>query len=101
MQSDPLLEQLDWFFTSPNWTVDFPNTEVLPLAKITSDHVPCQIVISTRIPRANIFRFENFWAQQSDFPEVVQESWSTTAQLTDAARTISSKFKALRSKLKV
>ena len=38
MQSNPLLEQLDWFFTSPDWTLDFPNTEVLPLAKITSDH---------------------------------------------------------------
>jgi hypothetical protein len=71
MQSDPLLEQLDWFFTSPNWTVDYPNTEVLPLAKITSDHLPCQIVISTRIPRANIFRFENFWAEQNDFIDTV------------------------------
>lgn len=100
MQSDPLLEQLDWFFTSPNWTVDYPNTEVLPLAKITSDHLPCQIVISTRIPRANVFRFENFWTERDDFIDTVQECWSTTAQMTDAARTISFKFKALRSKLK-
>ena len=60
MQSDPLLEQLDWFFTSPNWTLDFPNTEVLPLAKITSDHIPCKIIISTQIPRSNVFGFENF-----------------------------------------
>jgi endonuclease/exonuclease/phosphatase family metal-dependent hydrolase len=50
MQLEPLLEQLDWFFT-----IDFPNTEVLPMAKITSDHIPCKIVISTSIPRANIF----------------------------------------------
>ena len=47
MQSNPLLEQLDWFFTSPDWTLDFPNTEVLPLAKITSDHIPCRISINT------------------------------------------------------
>jgi len=60
MQSDPLLEQLDWFFTSPNWTLDFPNTKVLPLAKITSDHIPCKIIISTQIPRSKVFRFENF-----------------------------------------
>jgi hypothetical protein len=32
MQQNPLLEQLDWFFTSVNWTNDFPMTEVLPLA---------------------------------------------------------------------
>ena len=40
MQQDPLLEQLDWFFTSINWTRYYPNTLVLPLAKIASDHIP-------------------------------------------------------------
>jgi hypothetical protein len=60
MQSDPLLEQLDWFSTSPNWTLDYPLTEVFPMAQITSDHVPCRVSVSTRIPRANIFRLENF-----------------------------------------
>ena len=60
IQADPLLEQLDWFFTSPNWTLDYPNTEVLPMAKITSDHIPCRISVSTKIPRENIFIFENF-----------------------------------------
>lgn len=100
MQSNPLLEQLDWFFTSPNWTIDYPNTEVLPLARITSDHLPCQIVISTRIPRANIFRFENFWGHQNDFYDTVNASWAATVQMTDATRNISSKFKSLRSALK-
>jgi endonuclease/exonuclease/phosphatase family metal-dependent hydrolase len=60
MKTEPLLEQLDWFFTSPNWTLQYPNTEVLPLAKITSDHIPCRIVISTKILRSTIIRFENF-----------------------------------------
>jgi hypothetical protein len=60
MQSDPLLEQLDWFSTSPNWTLDYPLTEVFPMAQITSDHIPCRVSVSTRIPRANIFRLENF-----------------------------------------
>jgi len=60
MQTDPLLEQLDWFFTSINWTLDFPNTEVLPLAKITSDHIPCKVVISTKIPRQVYFILKIF-----------------------------------------
>jgi len=60
MQINPLLEQLDWFFTSINLTIDYPNTEALPLAKITSDHLPCQITIGTKIPKANVFRFENY-----------------------------------------
>jgi len=33
MQQSPLLEQLDWFFTTVNWTTTFPNTLALPLAK--------------------------------------------------------------------
>ena len=34
----PLLEQLDWFFTMLNWTTTFPNTLVNPLGKPVSDH---------------------------------------------------------------
>ena len=30
MQEDPLLEQLDWFFTSNNWTTSYLNTTVKP-----------------------------------------------------------------------
>lgn len=100
MQSEPLLEQLDWFFTMANWTIDFPNTAVLPLAKITSDHIPCKVVISTSIPKASLFRFESFWVEQIDFQETVMDCWSSTPELSDAARNISSKFKALRARLK-
>ena len=60
MQHDPLLEKLDWFFTSATWTVTFPNTMVYPLVKPISDHVPCVISIGTMIPKAKIFRLENF-----------------------------------------
>jgi hypothetical protein len=34
---------------------------VLPLARTTSDHLPCKIQIGADIPKANIFRFENYW----------------------------------------
>jgi hypothetical protein len=60
MQSSPLLEQVVWFFTSVAWTNIYPQTLVLPLARITSDHIPRKIQIGTRIPKANIFRFENY-----------------------------------------
>jgi endonuclease/exonuclease/phosphatase family metal-dependent hydrolase len=66
MQQDPFLEQLDWFFTSVNWTIDYLNTLVLPMAKITSDHIPCRIAIVTSIPKATIFRFENYGLSTQD-----------------------------------
>lgn len=100
MQSDPLLEQLDWFFTSPNWTLEYPNTEVLPLAKITSDHIPCKIAISTSIPRSSIFRFENFWAAIDSFVPTVQECWANAPSSEDSAMNISIKLKKLRYSLK-
>uniref|UniRef100_A0A453K5D4 Uncharacterized protein n=1 Tax=Aegilops tauschii subsp. strangulata TaxID=200361 RepID=A0A453K5D4_AEGTS len=30
MQDNPLLEQLDWLFTSADWIFSYPMTEVLP-----------------------------------------------------------------------
>ena len=61
IQSDPLMEQLDWFFTSSNWIIDFANMMVFPLAMPASDHVPCMVNIGIVIPKATIFRFEIFW----------------------------------------
>nr|ABA96638.1 retrotransposon protein, putative, LINE subclass [Oryza sativa Japonica Group] len=64
MQADPLLEQLDWVFTSANWISVFPNTQALVTAKNTSDHAPIKIQIATSIPKSNVFRFENYWLKQ-------------------------------------
>ena len=61
MQDNPLLEKLDWIFTSTNWTTQLPNTMAIPLAKLSSDHIPIQIQIGTSVPKANIFRFEEYW----------------------------------------
>lgn len=75
MQREPLLEQLDWFFTSSNWISVYPNSIVLPLAKTGSDHVPCVINIDTNIPKAKIFRFDNYWVDLPGFKECVANSW--------------------------
>jgi hypothetical protein len=101
MQSDPLLEQLDWFFTSPNWTLDYPITEVFPMAQITSDHIPCRVSVSSRIPRSNIFRFENFCLEHDVFFDTVQNSWLAPVSSPNSTRVISSKLKRLRSALKL
>jgi endonuclease/exonuclease/phosphatase family metal-dependent hydrolase len=43
MQDNPLLEKLDWIFTSANWTTLFPHTIATPLAKLSSDHIPIKV----------------------------------------------------------
>ena len=52
MQQNPLLEQLNWVFTSLNWTASFPNTIVNPLGRPVSDHIPFSVVIQTIILKA-------------------------------------------------
>jgi hypothetical protein len=67
----------------------------------TSDHVPCLISISTKIPRKSIFRFENYWLEHTDFQNVVQHSWIAPAHISDATLILTAKFKNLRRSLKI
>jgi endonuclease/exonuclease/phosphatase family metal-dependent hydrolase len=60
MQDSPLLEKLDWVFTSPDWTTEFPNTLLYPLAKLGSDHTPIHVQIGNDIQKSNVFRFEYY-----------------------------------------
>jgi hypothetical protein len=100
MQDSPLLQRLDWFFTSVAWSTTFPNTMALPLAMTTSDHVPCVISIQTSIPKSVIFRFENRWLQHPDFLTTVENTWNQSIHYADAAKRITAKFKILRKELK-
>ena len=100
MQDNPLLEQLDWFFTSADWITSYPMTEVLPMARSASDHVPCVVTIKTSIPKSKIFRFENYWAELEGFMECVQQSWQKPSNKSHITARIADKFKCLRGALK-
>jgi hypothetical protein len=99
MQENPLLEQLDWFFTSSNWILDYPNSIVLPLAHTKSDHVPCVVTIDTIIPKSNIFRFEFFWVDHPGFIDCVKGSWCIPSNMSHCSAKIADKFKSLRHSL--
>jgi hypothetical protein len=96
MQKTPLLEQLDWFFTSSNWILDYPNSMVLPLARKGSDHTPCIVNIDTDIPKAKLFRFENFWVDLPGFMECVKKSWSNPSHKNYSSAILMDKLKNLR-----
>jgi hypothetical protein len=74
MQEVPLLQQIDWFFTSVAWTSIFPLSLVLPLARITYDHLPCRVQIGTNVPKANIFCFENYWFNHPEYIEQIESA---------------------------
>lgn len=100
MQENPLLQQLDWCFTSTNWITDYPNTLLIPLSRPTSDHIPCVAQIGTCIPKAQLFRFENYWIDQPGFMDLVQLTWNSDVRANSSATKLTAKFKLLRRVLK-
>jgi hypothetical protein len=100
MQDNPLLEQLDWFFTSLHWTSPYPSTIVTPQGKPTFDHTPCVVTIQTSIPRCRMFRFESFWVAHPGFLQTISASWSKPTNKNNSAANINTKFKRLRYDLK-
>jgi hypothetical protein len=62
--------------------------------------VPCVVSISTSIPKAQIFWFENHWIQQPGFLQIVQNSWNCPVRANSAAGILTAKFKNLRHDLK-
>ena len=100
MQEQPLLQQLDWFFTTPTWSLTYPNTVVLPLVKSVSDHTPCKIRIDSKVPKATLFRYNNYWAQLPRFFDTVATAWFSNSCSSSNTRNISIKLKTVRAALK-
>ena len=100
MQEARLLEKRDSCFTSETWTIMFPSSQAIPLAKTTSGHIPIVSKVGTCIPRSQIFRFENFWPKHPQFKEVVKNNWEQEVHETDSAKCIAAKFKRLRKGLR-
>lgn len=100
MQPSPLLEKLDWIFTSACWINAFPNTTAKALDMVPSDHRPCLISVSTRIPKSRIFRFENSWLMHADFQNILSSSWNQATNLADSAKNLTAKYKGLRKNLR-
>lgn len=100
MQPSPLLEKIDWVFTSNAWTISYPDTSTKIMTRTPSDHCPCLVHISTQIPKPKAFRFENYWLNLQDFQSLLQDSWNSPLPPMDPAKTLSAKYKRLRKTLK-
>jgi hypothetical protein len=100
MQPDPLLEKLDWVFTSSPWALTYPDTSVQVLDRPVSDHSPFVVNIGTHIPKSKVFKFENYWMDFPDFLSVVDLHWNTAPFLANVAQTLNAKFRQVRVGLK-
>jgi hypothetical protein len=100
LQDTPLLEKLDWVFTSAEWTSTFSNILASPMARLGSDHIPIRIQIGSDIPKSNIFRFEEYWLEFDGFKEIVKTHWNHTGHFKNIAQDIVATFKSLRHGIK-
>jgi exonuclease III len=100
MQQNSLLEKLDLVFTSSSWTTTFPNTLAYALSHAISDHVPYVVQMESMVPKAYIFRFENYWITFPDFLQTVQYFWNLLMHRDNHALILSGKLKVLRRGLK-
>jgi hypothetical protein len=73
--------------------MDYPDTMVLPLEKIGSDHVPSVVNIDTNIPKAKMFRFENYWVDMPSFQECVDNSWMKVSNKSYSSSITADKLK--------
>lgn len=83
------------------WTTAFPHTYTSGLSRHNSDHTPCTITASTNVPKSQTFRFENYWLLHDSFPQALQHGWNIPINQTDSAKSITAKFKNLRSVFKL
>ena len=100
MQDSPLLEKLDWIFTTSNWISTFPNRIATPMANLFSDHVPILISIGTNVPKTHIFWFEEYWLEFHGRKDVVVSAWHCGKQGRNSAQDITARLKSLRQGIK-
>jgi hypothetical protein len=78
----------------------YPGSFVTTLSRDTSDHCPCLVTMNTDIPKAQIFRFENYWMLHDEFMEIMANAWNTPNNNPDQAKRLASKLKHLRCALR-
>lgn len=100
MQDNPLLEKLDWIFTSAEWTSKYPNTMATPMAKLSFDHVPINIQVDSKIPKCHMFRFDEFWLDFEGFIDTITSHLNNCTYFADPAKNIVDRFKSIRKGLK-
>ncbi|XP_070025625.1 uncharacterized protein [Nicotiana sylvestris] len=75
--SERIWKRLDRVFVNDQWTQRFQSCIVKHVVRTDSNHRPLLMKChSDQKEFIRYFRFLNFWTEQTDFLEVVQDSWN-------------------------
>lgn len=72
-----IMERLDRMLVKSEWMNIMPNTNVIHLPRLHSDHCPLKINFQSNISINPPFRFKQMWVQHPDFNSVVSSSWTS------------------------
>ena len=65
---------LDRVFVSTNMEAYFPKISIKNLPRLGSDHVPILVEFGLlHKPKPFLFRFEKWWFQKEEFPDIVKK----------------------------
>jgi hypothetical protein len=53
-----------------------------------------------KIPKSQIFRFEEFWIEFDEFMEVVEKAWNSGTFFSNSSKDLVARFKVARKELK-
>ena len=87
---NPIYRRLDRCLVNADWCAHYPNTKVLNLPIIVSDHAP--ILISTDgsfVKPKQTFKFENWWLMEKDFSSFAKSAWNNARAGSFVAKTSS------------
>lgn len=100
-QPNPILARLDRVFTNNSLNLTFPLSTLTSLPRPTSDHTPILLTLSTSLPKAGFFRFENFWLQNHSFLPTITQAWQQDPPRADAVGQLAACIKSTRAAAKV
>ncbi|CAA0808753.1 Unknown protein [Striga hermonthica] len=97
-QGDSFIEErLDRFFSSPDWSLAFPQTRVKHIPLLSSDH--SLILLCTNEDTFNTkkrFYFDSRWVKAEGFSSTVEKAWNKDHSLTDDLYDIQERIKNVR-----
>ncbi|GER50549.1 DNA recombination protein RmuC homolog [Striga asiatica] len=90
-------ERLYRFFSSPDWTLAFPQTRVKHIPLLSSDHF--MILLSTNENASTYkkrFYFDTRWVKEEGFTSTVEKAWNLDKDLSDDLYAIQERIKNVR-----
>jgi exonuclease III len=100
-QKQPIMARLNRFLASVDWDLKYPLSRLVILPKSVSDHNPVQITFGLKTQgKEPLFRFEKWWLDMEEFPNVVQKAYDIDCPESDPVSVWQCKVRNVRRKVK-